>query len=116
MSRTEADGGMCLHCGEINSDEDLDKHLEKLNLEKGDRFRFTEKVPEGMMTVTSKVRHKVGMKDADEHPPHYQVTIQKATVDGEDKTEEYLEKAFDGNRKRGIPLEKICNTEIEVIE
>jgi len=48
--------------------------------------------------------------------PHYMCEILQVTVDGEDVTQEFLEKSFDGESTRGIPAEKLEDMEIEEVK
>jgi hypothetical protein len=78
-------------------------------LDEDHTYVWTEEVPEGTMKTTFTVEENntyPSTPDKDK-PPHYWCTINKITVDGEDKTDEYIQKAFSGERERGIPLNKV---------
>jgi len=107
MTTPEDEGGMCLRCGEMYFGEDHDQHQHKLNLKSGTVFKFTEKG----LTVTAKILQANGDNFREDYPAHYMCEIQKVEQDGEDRTEEMLEKAFNGEKTRGIPLNQVCDIE-----
>lgn len=108
---TENKGGMCLRCGDIKFGEAHKEHQRKLNLKSGQVFKFTEKG----LTVTAEVLKKNGDNHRENYPAHYMCEIKKVETNGEDRTEEMIDKAFNGEKTRGIPLEKICELDIQVV-
>jgi len=82
-------------------------------LQQDDTIRLTEQVQEGKMDVFAQVLERT----EDDRPDGWMMHIKIIAVDGKDVTEEYLEKAFGGEKIRGIPDEKLKNSEeLEVIK
>ena len=86
-----------------------------MNLEENKDYILKENVPEGQMKAYFEVLedNTSPFRLEGNSTPHYMCRIHKVTVDGEDKTEEYLEKAFNGEKTRGIPTSKVQESEIE---
>jgi len=89
-----------------------------MNIEKNKTYIWTQEVPEGTMKTTFTVKedntNPFRLKGPSE--PHYMCEILKVTVDEEDKTEKYIEKAFDGETRRGIPDHKLEDMDLEEVE
>lgn len=81
------------------------------DLEPEDVAVLSEKVPEGRMNTYFEVLHRT----EEGRPDGWMTHIWHATVDGKDRTEKYLKKAFDGKEIRGIPDEKLKKYNVKVI-
>jgi len=108
---TEDEGSMCSRCGSTNFGEAHEEHIKKHNLKSGQVFKFTE----GGLTVKAEIVEVNGDDHREDYPAHYMCEIQKVEQDGEERTEEMLEKAFNGEKTRGIPLKQMCELDIEVV-
>lgn len=86
-----------------------------MRLEEGQTYIWTKSPPEGTMKTTFKVlEDNTNPFRLEGHPsPHYMCRIQKVEIDGEDRTDEYIEKAFDGERTRGIPSVNVEDMDLE---
>jgi len=87
-------------------------HSDGLN--EGDTVKIEIPAADGDMTITAEVLER--RKADEEHPSGRYFKIKQIKVKGEDRTQEYLEKAFNGEQVRGMPDQKLEQADIEVIE
>lgn len=111
MTTEDDKGSMCLRCGKINFGKAHREHVKKHNLKSGQTFKFQE----GGLTVKAEILSVNGDDYREDYPAHYMCEIQKVAKDGEDRTQEMLEKAFNGERTRGIPLKQMCDLEVKIV-
>lgn len=77
--------------------------MEIQQIEEGQILEMDIKNQKGKMTVTAEVLGDT----AEDQPDGIMFHIEEITRNGEEATEELLQKAFDGERTRGAPYEKL---------
>jgi len=82
-------------------------------LQEGQTVKITIPAADGDMTITADVMHRT---TRDDEADGRMFRFKKIEVRGEDRTEEYLEKSFGGERVRGMPDDKLRDTDIKVID
>ena len=80
-------------------------------IEEGQVLEMEFPAEDGTATVTAEV---LGPTEED-RPDGWMFRIEKVEHDGQDKTEKWLEKAFDGERIRGAPMEKLEEMSIRCV-
>jgi len=84
-------------------------------IEQGKTYIWTAQVEEGEMKTTFKVLedNTTPFRLEGDPRPHYMCEILKVTVEGEEVTDQYIKKAFDGERVRGIPPHKLEDEQVK---